>query len=289
MITRMTSLMYLYQFSFDYLLSGYLPYLLLAILAIAICFVLYRVFISKHLVGVATEKETPEQKEPAASDQALSSFNLQNLKKTLDELKAGQNTLIEHLASVQTVLEQMQVDLYNLKQSKGAETDHNPERHNYKTQRNNPPAQFSQATNRRESASALDMTELYNASRTDQSSRAKFREKYKPFCINVANDVDRRRNANLAPDFRKEDDGSYLAVSQETDHAMVFPNFTLIVVDAVYGPGALSEVFECDSFDRRFSYPYIRVATPATFKSTGGQSWRVIHKGTLELGPGQDD
>lgn len=287
MISRMTPLMYLYQFSFDYLLSGYLPYLLLAILAIAIGFVLYRFVIAKHLAGDATEKETPEQKEDV--DQALSSFNFQNLKKNLDELKAGQNTLIEHLASVQTVLQQMQVDLYNLKQSKGAETDHNPERHNYKTQQSNPPAQFSQATNHRESANALDMTELYNASRTDQSSRAKFREKYKPFCINVANDVDRRRNANLAPDFRKEDDGSYLAVSQDTDQAVVFPNFTLIVVDAVYGPGALSEVFECDSFDHRRSYPNIRVATPATFSSTGGQSWRVIHKGTLELGPGQDD
>jgi hypothetical protein len=77
-------------------------------------------------------------------------------------------------------------------------------------------------------------------------------------------------------------------VSQEPDQAVVFPNFTLAVVEAIYGPGALSEVFECETFDRRFRYQHLRVTEPATFKSTGGQNWRVIAKGKLELGPAQE-
>jgi len=276
--------------SFDYLWSGYLPYVWISLGLILIGVLMFDIILSvkRRFFGAATENGALEQKEPADSDRGFSSFNLKQLKKDLDELKKGQNDIIEHLGSVQTVLDYIQVDLHNLKQKKDGKTDHSPADHNYKTQPNNTSAHSSPATNYRESVTAPDMTALYNASRTDQLSRTKFREKYKPFCINVKNDVARRRDANIAPDFQQEDDGSYLAVSQEPDQAVVFPNFTLVVVEAIYGPGALSEVFECDTFNRRFSYQHLCVTEPALFKSTGGQNWRVIDKGKLELGPGQD-
>lgn len=277
-------------FSFDYLWSGYLPYVWISLGVILISVLMLDIIprLKGHFFGAATEKGVLEQKEPADTGQVVSSFNFQQFKEKLEELEKGQNDLIDRLGSVNTVLGRVEVKLEELKQQRDGKTDHNPADHKYKTQSNNTSAHSTAPTNCRESATAPDMTALYNASRTDQSRRAEFREKYKPFCINVGNDVERRRDANLAPDFRQEDDGSYLAVSQANDQAVVFPNFTLVVVEAIYGPGALSEVFECDDFDRRFSYQHLCVTEPATFESTGGQNWRVIDKGKLELGPRQD-
>jgi hypothetical protein len=278
-----------YRDSFDYLWSGYLPYIWISLEVILIGVLMFDLIIrlKRRFFGAVTEKGVLEQKEPTDSDHGFSSFNLQQLKKNLDELKKGQNDLIESISSVNNVLGRIEVKLEEIK-NKDGKIHQNPAGHKYKTQSNSASAQSSPATNHRESATAPDMTALYNASRTDQSRRAEFREKYKPFCINVGNDVERRRDANLAPDFRQEDDGSYLAVSQANDQAVVFPNFTLVVVEAIYGPGALSEVFECDDFDRRFSYQHLCVTEPATFKSTGGLNWRVIDKGKLELGPAQE-
>jgi hypothetical protein len=128
------------------------------------------------------------------------------------------------------------------------------------------------------------MINLYNVSRNDQSNRTTFREKYQPFFINVANDVSRRRNEDVAPEFRKDSDGSYLAVPYDQERAIVFPDFTVSVAEAVYGPGALGEVFSCPDFDRRYSYPDIRVDTPAIFKPTGGDNWRLDTPGRLILG-----
>lgn len=272
------------QMNFDYSLPEYLPYVLLFVLAMTVLVVLDKVFDLKSLIwpaGPATAKN-PETK---FLDQQPSSFNPQDLRTDIDRLKADQKHLMDRVISVQTEIGKIQIELASLRnkdpQFRGL-TRESPNSAN-------PSDSCLDLTTRGELDTASDMTELYNASRTDQSSRARFREMYKPFFINVANDVDRRRNASLSPDFQKEVDGSYLAVPQEADQAMVYPNFTLVVVDAVYGPGALGEVFDCGTFDRRFSYPYIHVAMPATFKLTGGHRWKVTQKGKLDLGPGQDD
>lgn len=231
----------------------------------------------------------------------IGSVNLSTLKQSIDGLRERQDVLIERFASVHEVLRNMQVELARLKPNNASRgQDYFPRyddddrygrsrRSNYASVSPTFPSTpgYSPATEDGHAESS-DMTDLYNISRTDHSSRELFREKYKPFFINVANDIERRRDADLPPDFRKEANGSYLAVPREMDEAVIFPNFTLAVVDAVYGPGALAEVFDCGPFDRRFRYQSIRVLTPATFKLSGGQSWRVTQKGKLDLGPGQD-
>jgi len=301
----MKALNYLAVFPFDYLFDGYGIYIWIVLAAIV--FVLVVVLVELRLLKPiwnrilnASRKETTPSTEPPGSS------DLSSLKKSIDELKQQQENLAGRLSSVHNVLERMQVELARLKPNNDS---HNPnyipkhrdqdtygrtprsdEYVNVRSSSTSTPEYYSPDTDDGWAESCSDMTALYNASRNDQSSRARFREKYKPFFINVANDVDRRRNAAVPPDFRREaDGGSYLAVPQETDEAAIFPNFTLVVVDAFYGPGALAEVFDCGTFDRRFSYPNIRVDRPATFKLTGGQSWRVTQKGKLDLGTGQDD
>lgn len=290
----MKTLIYLILFPFDYLFDGNVIYILAVLAGIAALFVLIvflvRVLIREGFLRIGSSTESTE------------SINLSSLKQSIDGLRDRQDVLIERFASVQEVLRGMQVELARLKRdSDPPPHDHIPlydeqdrdggrlrSRYaNVSSTSSSTPGYYSQDTEDGRAESS-DMTDLYNVSRTDQSSRELFREKYRPFFINVANDIDRRRDESLPPDFRKEANGSYLAVPGETDEAMIFPNFTLAVVDAVYGPGALAEVFDCSPFDRRFSYQNIRVLTPATFKLSGGQSWRVTQKGKLDLGSGQD-
>lgn len=243
-------------------------------------------------------KTAASKKEPVAS-----AFNFQCLRDDVGELRRQQNVLIERLSTVQKVVGQMQSEMDYFKQRLGSQNQHDrtsksenrrsedtsrTHRANNRTYEHNS-NYYSKSSNQGKVYEAYsDMTELYNASRRDQASRARFREKYKPFFINVTNDVNRRRNQSVPPEFRKETDGGYLAVSRDSAEAIVFPNFTLVIVDAVYGPGALGEVFDCPNFDGRFSYPDIRVLQPAVFKLQGGDSWQPITKGVLELGQAQD-
>ncbi len=293
----MKALTHLIQFPFDLFDGSFL--LLWAVVALIAVAAL--VFGLKLIKGDWFWKSDPAAKEIASSTEAMGSPNFGSLKKSIDALRDRQDVLIERFVSVQEVLMNMQVQLADLKPRNASQGQHyiqqNDDHDRYRGSLRSNYANVSPTSLSTSGygspaedgrADSSEMTDLYNVSRTDQSSRDRFREKYKPFFINVANDVDRRRNANVPPDFRKEADGSYLAVPRETDEAMIFPNFTLAVVDAVYGPGALAEVFDCGPFDRRFRYQSIRVVTPATFKLSGGQSWRLTQKGKLDLGPGQD-
>ena len=245
-------------------------------------------------------RRSGSRKSLSENEQMPSNFNFQRLRNEVGELKKRQHVLVDHLSSVQKVVGEMQREMFELKQRLGSQSQ------NYRTQQTenrhsedtsmariypsyeNSPNSYSKSSSQAKVSAYSDITDLYNASRRDQASRARFREKYKPFFINVTNDVNRRRNQSLLPDFRKESDGSYLAVARDSAEAIVFPNFTLVIVDAVYGPGALGEVFDCPNFDGRFSYPDIRVAQPAIFRLQGGDSWQPITKGVLELGQAQD-
>lgn len=299
----MKALTYFAQFPFDYLFGGYPIYLWAILAAIAVVFIVV-LFELRYLIRDRFWKPDSASKEISPSTEPPGSFNFSSLKKSIDDLKERQEILIDRFASVQSVLMRMQVELGRLQPNNDSHDQNYIPRYdeqdryggmlrseyaNDSSSSASKPGYYPPGTDDGRAESCSDMTDLYNASRTDQSSRARFREKYKPFFINVANDVDRRRNASVPPDFRKDMDGSYLAVPREPDEAAIYPNFTLVVVDAVYGPGALAQVFDCGTFDRHFSYPNIRVAMPATFKLTGGQSWRVTQKGKLDLGPGQDD
>lgn len=288
--------------------SSYLYYYVVGLVIILIIFLLLKFTnLKKSVTTFLGIRRNPSQENITlvSNQQSISNFNFQRLKKDVEDLKEARDVLTDRLSSAQKVLLEIQVEMNSLKRNLGLQSQNyrteQTEKHNLETSqpstRHSPvyanydsrPNHYSQVSKQGKVDEAYsNIIELYNASRSDQASRARFREKYKPFFINVTNDVDRRRNGNLPPDFRKEADGSYLAVVHDTEEAVVFPNFTLVIVDAVYGPGALGEVFDCPNFDRRFSYPDIRVAKPATFNLTGGDSWELSTKGVLELGQAQD-
>jgi hypothetical protein len=292
----MSALIFQEDLDLSYLWAGNLLYVWLVMGFVIVLLIVDKFFGLRRIIEAAIAIVAFwRKKSTVAEDLSLISVNFQTVKKNLDDLKTNQDILIERFASVQSVLEKMQLDLHALKPNKGSQGSTSLQNFKHKTERDLAAGDTTQGSStypaytEPETRNASDMTDLYNASRTDHSSRTRFLEKYKPFFITVTNDVDRRRNANLPADFRREVDGSYLAVPRVSDEAIVFPNFTLVVVDAVYGPGALGEVFDCESFDDRFSYRNIRVAMPATFKLTGGHCWQVIKRGKLDLGPGQDD
>lgn len=299
----MKALTSLAQFPFSYLSDGYLPYLWLVV-AVLVFVGIVVLFERRPLKHLGFWKANPKFNDPQFVKKSAGSSDSDSLEESVESLKNRQEVLDNAVKQVQVVQKEMQGELARLKlfqdQSKHefdqkqkeearVAKSHGTEDCNFGSNSPSKPGNRLRVEDDGQLEHFSEMKDLYNASRKDQSIRSKFREKYKPFSINVTNDVDRRRNTNLQPDFRAEDDGSYLAVLRENDEAAIFPNFTLVVVDAVYGPGALSEVFDCGTFDRGFSYSNIRVDVPATFKFTGGQSWRVIHKGKLDLGAGQDD
>ena len=249
----------------------------------------------KRLVkGLSRIRKPPNEGDSQlAQEGGPSSFNLNSVKREIDQLKGRVDVLEDRLSSTQTAFGGMQLETARLREKVepedrppkveklGPEVDRT-------TGRVAPPANsLSRPNGQQLSARNSDITAKYNSARTDQESRLEFREQYKPFFINVTNDLERRRDGTIPADFRKESHGSYLAVASNSEKAFVFPDFTLVVVDAVYGPGGLSEVFECANYDRRCSYPNVRVTQPAVFRLQGGDSWVVDEKGTLELGQEQ--
>lgn len=262
---------------------------------------------ARKSVAIAWTRFTGRSEQKTASStegQTPSSFNFHVLKRDIDFLKESVNILIDRFSGVQTALSNMQVDLHDLKERLRTQGQQDrrfqPEKVDSGDSRSSidSPRRFPSETSQRDYSKSFspgnvterysEITALYNVARDDHASRARFREKYKPFFINVTNDVERRRDSTLPPDFRKGSDGSYLAVPENSNETIVFPDFTLVIVDAVYGPGGLVEVFECPDYDRGSSYPSVRVARPAIFKLQGGDSWVVDKKGVLELGQGQD-
>jgi hypothetical protein len=300
----MKALTHLAVFPFDYLFDGYLAYIWLVLAAIVFVMVVILLELRLFERYRPWKSDSAPQKRPP-SPEPPGSFDPSSLKKSIDDLKKEQEILIKRFATVQELVRGMQVEIADLKANNDSRHQNYTQQHDQherysgapireyaKVSSTSPstPAYHSQRTAEGREESCSDMTNLYNESRTDQATRERFREKYKPFLINVANDLERRRNMSVPPDFRKEGHGSYLAVLRELDEALIFPDFTLVVIEAVYGPGAFADVFDCGTtFDHRFSYPNLRVAVPATFRSTGGQNWEVIQKGKLDLGAGQDD
>jgi hypothetical protein len=299
----MKALTHLALFPLDYLFDGYLAYIWLVLAAIV--FVIVVVLLELRLFERVWSWKSDSAQNTASPPPPTGSVDLSDLKKNIDDLTKEQKTLVDRVASVQKVLREMQVEIDGLRAKSHSQDQNYPQQHkkhdshsdgrgreyaNLGSSSPATPAYDSRRTVDARAEGCSDMTALYNASRTDQAIRERFREKYKPFLINVANDVERRRNVSVPPDFRKEGHGSYLAVLRENDEALIFPSFTLVVIEAVYGPGAFADVFDCGTtFDHRFSYSQLHVAEPATFRSTGGQTWEVVQKGRLDLGAGQDD
>jgi hypothetical protein len=130
---------------------------------------------------------------------------------------------------------------------------------------------------------------LYNTSRDNQRSRSEFRERYNPIAVSVVNAVDRRRNEKLPPIFETASDGNFVAVSDGSgSRYLVFPNLNLVLQELSFGPGAIGDVFECHGFEARCSYPNLRVEQPAIFESHQDGTWKLLKKGRLELGEGQE-
>jgi hypothetical protein len=237
-------------------------------------------------------------------EQGSSGFNYQELKRRVDKLEKEQDVLGEHLSKTQKVLSDMQVEMGQLRQRLGLRSPNY--RESQTVQYRQEDRQLSSGSTQRRFDNDYDtrghyskflehnrvttayseVVDLYNSSRHDQASRERFRDKYRPFFISIANDVERRRQ-NLPPDFRRASNGSYLAVPQGSDKAVVFPDFTLVIVDGVYEAGALGEAFDCPNYERSFSYPNFSVVEPAVFNLNGGDSWSVEKKGMIELGQGQ--
>lgn len=236
--------------------------------------------------------------ESSTEAETVSTFNFQHLKGEITEVKDNINLLLDRLSGVHSVLNGIQRDLYELREllksrSRREALDnftHSAARTTSNQPSNLPATAANDLTIAHPSSPTYphsEVTALYNIARNDQVQRERFREHHRPFFINVTNDIERRREGTVAADFRTASNGSYLAIRGRLGDTLVFPDFTLVIVEAVYGPGALGDVFECPKYDGQFSYPNIEVVEPAVFKQSGTDSWVIDKKGLLELGSPQ--
>lgn len=126
----------------------------------------------------------------------------------------------------------------------------------------------------------------YNEAISKEDSQSRFLDKYRPLRVDVVNALERRRRADLAPQYQTADNGDYYVVeliNMGRTTYVVLPRFDLVIKESNYKAGAFGEVFDCPDYEQNERYRINRVVKPAYFEKKRNDSWELAAKGRIML------
>lgn len=126
------------------------------------------------------------------------------------------------------------------------------------------------------------ITQLYNQGVDDRTARDKFRNEYPIIRLGNNKAVEQRLGEVGQPEFRKLDNGNFLAVPKAQGTFYVLPWFDSTLNSSAYNEGGFSHVFVCPSYEPESAYTVLRVKRPAIFRQDG-DTWTRVEKGELIL------
>jgi len=88
----------------------------------------------------------------------------------------------------------------------------------------------------------------------------------------------------IDPIIKQANDGELLGIDIGSPDIIVFPKFSLNINEAIYKPGALGEIFECQGYKYQKTHVISEVIKPAEFFGDENHLvWPPIEKGILKL------
>lgn len=124
--------------------------------------------------------------------------------------------------------------------------------------------------------------QLYNLGVDDRAARDRFRNEYTITRIGNNKAVAQRLGEVSSPEFRKLDNGNFLAVPDARGSFYVLPWFDSTLNSSAYNEGGFDHVFFCPGYDPETAYTVVRVRRPAVFRQDG-DAWVRVEKGELIL------
>lgn len=124
--------------------------------------------------------------------------------------------------------------------------------------------------------------QLYNRGVNDRAARDKFRDEYLITRLGNNKAVEQRLGEVASPEFRKLDNGNFLAISAADGSFYVLPWFDTTLNSSAYNEGGFGYVFDCPDYNPEMAYTVVRVKRPAIFQRDG-DNWTRTEKGELIL------
>jgi hypothetical protein len=126
------------------------------------------------------------------------------------------------------------------------------------------------------------IVQLYNLGADDRTARDRFRREYSITRIGNNKAVEQRLGEVAKPEFRKLDNGNFLAVPRAQGLFYVLPWFDSTLNSSAYNEGGVGHVFVCPGYNPETAYTVLRVKRPAIFRQDG-ETWTTVEKGELIL------
>lgn len=124
--------------------------------------------------------------------------------------------------------------------------------------------------------------QLYNRGVDDRVARDKFRDEYLITRLGNNKAVEQRLGKAASPEFRKLDNGNFLAIPSAGGSFYVLPWFDTTLNSSAYNEGGFGYVFDCPNYNPEMAYTVVRVKRPAVFQYDG-DNWTRTEKGELIL------
>ena len=217
-------------------------------------------------------------------------FQLQGLRKTLNDLKGGGKRVSQQNAAglrgsgdatIQLKLKKFESRLNDLTDQVAR---YEREMVRQKPQREGAPSNVEAP---RVAPDPLEqIARDYNEANRNPAAEVRFLDEHDINAFNTENELERHRNKATPPAaiHRSSPNGYYLAIEvpSRAGHFAVVPRFQLPFDAVLHDAAAMGDAFECEGYERDMAPKTVTVKRPALFTKSG-DGWTMAEKGHLTL------